>query len=253
MRNFSRFLLIGCLLALPVAAQRGGGMRGGGSHGGGGVHSGGGFHGGTGGGFRGGGFAGSGFRGYGGGGFYHGGFRGGFGGFRGAYFPRNRFFFGASFGLYPYAYPFYGYYGGGYPYSYYDYYGYPSSYYGYSPAPTYYGYDPSPAPVVMTYRTDPEPPPARIYEPPARSRPDVRDDAETARPQRDGRPIYLIALKNQDNIRAAEAYWVTGATLHYVTLQHEQRQAPLDLVDRALSYRLNRERHVDFRLPGADW
>ena len=59
--------------------------------------------------------------------------------------------------------------------------------------------------------------------------------------------------KDADNIRAAEAYWVTGATLHYVTLQHEQKQAPLDLVDRALSYRLNRERHVDFQLPAADW
>jgi hypothetical protein len=25
------------------------------------------------------------------------------------------------------------------------------------------------------------------------------------------------------------------------------------LVDRTLTYRLNRERHVDFRLPAADW
>jgi hypothetical protein len=41
--------------------------------------------------------------------------------------------------------------------------------------------------------------------------------------------------------------------LHYVTLQHEQKQAPLDSVDRAITYRLNRERHVDFGLPGAEW
>jgi len=274
MRNFSRFLLIGCLLALPVAAQRGGGGRGGGSHGGGGFRGGGGYHGGGGyrgggygGGFRSGGFGGSGFRGSGGygGGYYRGGFRGGYGGYHHGY-GRNRFFFGASFG---YAYPYYGYYGGGYPYygypySYYDYYGYPSSYYdyGYAPAPSYYdygnssaAYSSSPAPPVVIYNanTDPAPPPVRIYEPPVRSRSDVRDDAETAPPQRAGRPIYLIAFKNQDNIRAAEAYWVTGATLHYVTLQHEQKQAPLDLVDRALTNRLNRERHVDFGLPAADW
>ena len=114
-------------------------------------------------------------------------------------------------------------------------------------------YAPSSAPVVVSYRNDPAPPPVRIYEPPARSWSDVRDDAESAPQQKDGRPIYLIAFKNQDNIRAAEAYWVTGATLHFVTLQHEQRQAPLDSVDRALTYRLNRERHVDFRLPTAEW
>ena len=262
MRNVYRFLLIGCLLALPVAAQRGGGMRGGGSHGGGGFR-GGGFH--SGGSFRGGGgfHSGGGFRG--GGGFYGGGFRGGFGGFNHG-FGRSRFFFGAGFGVFPYAYPSYGYYDWGYPYygstySYNDYYGYPSSYYGYGyapapiyPAPTYYDYGSSPAPVVVTYNygNDAAPPPVRIYEPPTRARSYTRDNAEAA-PQNGERPIYLIALKNQDNIRAAEAYWVTGATLHYVTLQHEQKQAPLDSVDRALTFRLNRERHVDFRLPGADW
>ena len=267
MRNFLRFILIGCLLALPLAAQRGGGGRGGGgggSHGGGGgFHGGSGFRGGGGsygggGGFRGGGFGGSGYRGY-GGGYYRGGFRGGYGGYGRGYYG-NRFFFGAGFG-YPY-YGYDGYYGGGYPYygypySYYDYYGgYPSSYYGssYAPAPSYdYGYAPSSAPVVVTYRTEPAPQPARVYEPPAYSRSDVRDDTQSAPPRRVGRPIYLIAFKNQDNIRAAEAYWVTGATLHYVTLQHEQKQAPLDSVDRAISYRLNRERHVDFGLPGAEW
>jgi hypothetical protein len=62
----------------------------------------------------------------------------------------------------------------------------------------------------------------------------------------------LIAFKNQDNLRAAEAYWVTGGTLHFITLQHEQRQAPLDSIDRALTNRLNRERHVDFHLPATE-
>jgi hypothetical protein len=63
-----------------------------------------------------------------------------------------------------------------------------------------------------------------------------------------GPTLYLIAF--QDNsIRAALAYWTEGSTLRYVTLDHEQKQAPLASVDRALSERLNGERHVLFRLP----
>jgi hypothetical protein len=45
------------------------------------------------------------------------------------------------------------------------------------------------------------------------------------------------------------AYWVDGATLHYVSMDHEQKQAPLSSVDRDLSERFNRERNVTFRLP----
>ncbi len=60
--------------------------------------------------------------------------------------------------------------------------------------------------------------------------------------------LYMIAF--QDNsIRAALAYWTEGSTLRYVTMDHEQKQAPLASVDRALSERLNGERHVIFRLP----
>jgi hypothetical protein len=63
-----------------------------------------------------------------------------------------------------------------------------------------------------------------------------------------GPTLYLIAF--QDNsIRAALAYWTEGSTLRYVTPDHEQKQAPLASVDRALSERLNGERHVLFHLP----
>jgi hypothetical protein len=61
-------------------------------------------------------------------------------------------------------------------------------------------------------------------------------------------PIYLIASKDQ-TIHAAAAYWVDGRTLHYVTLQHEEKQVPLDSVDRGFSLQLNRERRVAFQLP----
>ena len=45
------------------------------------------------------------------------------------------------------------------------------------------------------------------------------------------------------------AYWVDGASLHYVTMEHAQKQAALASVDRALSERLNGERNVTFQLP----
>ena len=264
MRNVPQFLLIGCLMVWPLAAQRGGGHGGGGGGFHGGMGGGGGFRGGMGGGFRGGGFGGSGFRGF--GGFRGGGFRGGFVRFnRGFFFPRNRVFLSAG-GFFPFAFPFWGY-GGGFGdlYDYYGYYGAPVNYsnYGFAPTASYadYGsspaaYSSSPAPAVVIYNTNASPPApssVRVYEAPARSQSDVRDESDAVSPQREGRPIYLIAFRNQDNIRAAEAYWVTGATLHFVTLQHELRQAPLSSVNRALTYRLNWERHVDFRLPGTDW
>jgi hypothetical protein len=92
-------------------------------------------------------------------------------------------------------------------------------------------------------------PPVTVYEAPAR--PEIHEYPDPAPAPAGEKPIYLIAFKGQDNIRAAEAYWVEGSTLHYVTLQHEHKQAPLDSVDRAFSSRLNRERRVDFRLPSA--
>jgi hypothetical protein len=212
-------------------AQRGGG---GGSHGGGGGFSGGGFRGGSvGGGFRGG-FGGvSGFR---------GGF-GGYGGFRGGFYG----------GYYGYPYLGYGYgYGYGWP-GYWDsgYYGYPYGYgYGYS-SPAYYSYPSyTTSPGVMVVNPAPVAP---VYQ--ERATPVTREydqyGQEISRTGGGGAaasPIYLVAFKD-NTINAAAAYWVDGRTLHYVTLQHEEKQAPLDTVDRDLSMQLNRERHVQLQLP----
>jgi len=62
-------------------------------------------------------------------------------------------------------------------------------------------------------------------------------------------PLYLLAMKD-GTIHAVTAYWVDGATVHYVTMDHEQKQTPLASLDRSLSERLNRERNVTFQLPG---
>ena len=225
--------LIACfLLAAPVFAQRGGGHGGGGGGmrgGGGGMRGGGGFRGG-GGGFRGGG---GGFR---GGGFAGGGFRGG--GFRGG-FNRGFGFRGRSGFI-----PFYGFYGG-YGYSdpfFYD--SYPSSY-PYSNGYPYAGYGSS-SPSVMIISNSPygyaAAPPPEFVPPPEPPAP------PPAQEQKYETPLFLIAFKDS-TIRAVLAYWVDGTTLHYVTMEHEQKQAPLSSVDRDLSERFNRERNVTFRLP----
>jgi hypothetical protein len=218
-------------------AHGGGGFSGGGFHGGGGF-SGGGFRGGSG--FSGGGFRGGGsvFR---GGGF--GGFRGGFNngfrsfGFRGA--------FGAGF--WPYYYPSYGFGYSSWP-DYYDY-GYPAY-----PAYSYPAYQ-SGSNTTVVYPQQSAP--TTVYV--ERANPNLREYDEYGQEvQRQspsapssagsGSPIYLIAFRDH-SIRAASAYWVDGRTLHFVTQQHEERQAPLDTVDRDFSMQLNRERHVQFSLP----
>jgi hypothetical protein len=238
-----------------LAQRGGGGMRGGGGFGGGmrgGGFGGGGFRGG--GGFVGGGFRGGGFR----GGFVGGGFRGGFNrfGFRGF----NRFGFGFGGWGWPVVW------GGGYWPSYssgwgdpYDYPGaYPASY----AAPAMTSYYPAAYPaqqpaanpgnnVVVVYppmaSADSPSPLIREYDQygqEIRRAPAAVDNSASAS---GGSPIYLIAFKDR-SIRAANAYWVEGNILHYVTIDHQQREASLDNIDRALSEQLNRERRVAFSL-----
>jgi len=232
------------LFAGGMMAQRGGGGgHGGGMGGGGGFRGGGGM----------GGFGGGGFR----GGFGGGGFRGGFGGYGGygrGFYGGYGVGWGLGYGL--------GYWPGyyGYPYGldyyspYYDPYAYPSY-----PYPAYSYTSPR---VTLVYppaqqaqsatSTAPVQPVIRNYDqygqevkpgttPP---RPSVSSSASTSASS----PIYLIATKDQA-IRAATAYWVDGNTLHYFTMQREEKQIPLDSVDRAFSQQLNRERNVQFQLP----
>ncbi len=231
MKYVAQFL-VGCLLILPAYARSGGGHGGGGARGGGGFHAavGGGYHGTGGGGVRGG----------------YGGVRGGYGGYRGGAGLRygygyNRYRYGAGLSYWPwlYSYPYYGY---GYDYDpgYDSGYSYPS-----------YDYDNS-APVIVYPQ---QPPPQYYQQPPAPVHSQIHEYPDTSttpvvRPAGE-QPIYLIALKGQDNIQAAITYWLEGNTLEYINLQHQQKHVPLDSVDRALSSQLNRERNMDLRLPPA--
>ena len=243
-------ILMVCLVPFGVMAQRGGGGHGGGGFGGGG-------------GMRGGGFGGGGMR----GGFGGGGFRGGFGGYNG--FGRGFGYGGFGYGYGGYGWGLglgWGYPGWGYGYwpDYWDY-GWPDTYdssYGYPYANAYPNvseYNPSPN-VTVVY--GPPQPAYRVYSPPSQAATGGYD--QYGQPLRApsppvnsgwtnsngavGSPIYLIAFKDHI-IRAASSYSVSGNTLHYVTLEHEAKDVPLDSVDRAFSAQLNRERHVPFQLP----
>ena len=229
-------VLIGCvLLAIPGFAQRGGGHGGGGGHAGGGGMRGGGSVGARG-------FSGGGARSVGGirAGSYRGGFRGNYGGYR------NRFYGGLYYpGLYGYYDPFLWDYG---DYGYGSGYGDDSGYgYGYadSGAGGYPSYS-SPSPQVLIISNQTPPQPVTVQGPPA---PAAWNAGPSAQAQKYQDPLYLLAM-NDGTIRAVLAYWVDGATVHYVTMDHEQKQTPLSSLDHSLSERLNRERNVTFRLPG---
>lgn len=206
-------------------AQRRGGGGGAPARPGGGVRGGGGVPAGPGGGFRG-----------------AGGFRGGIGfsGYRGGLGYGSFGYRGYAGGYYqPYAYPAFGY-GLSYWPSYYNDYPYTYSYPVYQPAPN----------VTVVYPAQAPAAPATVYVERARPVSHEYDEyGQEVKPASNAAaPTYLVAFKDH-SIRAAEAYWVDGGTLHYVTLQHEQKQAPLDTVDREFSLQLNRERRVPFQLP----
>jgi hypothetical protein len=235
-------ILLCCVLATGLWAQRGGGGArgggGGGFHGGGGIsHGGGGFsHGGSIGAGVGRGTVGGGFR----GGTFNHGFNGGFHGFGG--FNRGFGRFGAGFGFYGGYWPYWGWGGGWYDPYWGDYgygYGYPyySSYY-YPDYSTYYPYY-STAPVVPANPQYSQP----VNPAPRQVAPGYRDEYGQARDV-----TYLIAFKD-GVIRAAVAYWPEGSTLHYVTRDHQEHTVPIAEVDRGFSERLNRDQRVPFHLP----
>jgi hypothetical protein len=63
--------------------------------------------------------------------------------------------------------------------------------------------------------------------------------------------IFLIAMKDH-TIFPAVAYWVEGDTLNYITAQGVRNRVSLDLVDKDFSKQLNKERNLDFALPGTN-
>ena len=92
----------------------------------------------------------------------------------------------------------------------------------------------------------------RLYQNPSHPYADAPGNT-AARPQPnsgDQPTIYLIAFKDHSIVQTL-GYWMEGATLHYVSVEHSLNQASIDLIDRDLSQRLNDERGLEFRLPAA--
>ena len=60
--------------------------------------------------------------------------------------------------------------------------------------------------------------------------------------------LYFIAFKDH-TIETATRYWSDRMMIHYMTPHGAHVQVRLELVDRDLSVRLNRERNLEFSLP----
>ena len=142
-----------------------------------------------------------------------------------------------------------------YTYAYPVYVGYPEAAYPAAPAPepapypaygTAMGAPPAPTTVIINqnFAAPVETPPptetVRVYNDPRRSA-----DNPVPDPQ-----YYLIALKDH-SVYSAVAYWVEDGTLHYITTPNIRNQTSLDLVDMALTARLNQDRGVTVSLPPA--
>jgi len=132
--------------------------------------------------------------------------------------------------------------------------GYPSyGYYGYDPY--YYGYDPyaynsypaySPPPVAPQQNYGYQYPQQGQGQPAPPPQPQTQPQSSYGNNQRQN--FYLIAF-NDHTIQAATAYKVEGDQIHWVTRDGEEKQAPLSSVDVQFSQQINRDRHVEFKIP----
>jgi hypothetical protein len=109
-------------------------------------------------------------------------------------------------------------------------------------------YPPAEQPPVVIINQYFRPEDAPRTAPPAVEEPQLTSAPPPASPQDDNAPLFLIAMKDH-SVYTARAYWIENGTLNYITTQGSQNSVSMDLVDRDLSRRLNRERNVAFGLP----
>ena len=102
------------------------------------------------------------------------------------------------------------------------------------------------APTVVIYTSQPAPAPVETAHPSMQVL-----QQETLQPAEEtpaSGDHYLFAFKDH-SIYSAVAYWVDGDTLHYFTSGDTHRQAPLSMLDRDLTDRLNHESGTALKLP----
>jgi hypothetical protein len=121
-----------------------------------------------------------------------------------------------------------------------------------------YGYSAQqPAPVVILnqkFGNDngyPPPPYGSAPQAPAAPAPPEDQNQPQAAAGESSSIIFLIAMKDH-TIFPAVAYWVEDSTLNYITAQGVRNRVSLDLVDKDFSKQLNKERSLDFALPGTN-
>jgi hypothetical protein len=106
-------------------------------------------------------------------------------------------------------------------------------------------------PVVRDYTNEnlPEPTGLQTYQAPIPNNPEgARTGTGTRSIDPDKPTVYLIAFRD-GNVYSAYAWWVEGATLHYVTTRYSHNRASVELIDSDLSQQLNVERGVEFKIP----
>jgi len=86
----------------------------------------------------------------------------------------------------------------------------------------------------------------RIYSAPA---PQPAASDEPAR-RIAARPAFYLVAFTDHSLRAAMACWRENGKLHYLTPQGEHKAAPLESFDQEFTEQLNRERGLEFTLPG---
>ena len=86
----------------------------------------------------------------------------------------------------------------------------------------------------------------RSYQAPIPSNPDPADVQYTPVSEQKA-TIYLLAYRD-GSIHGSLAYWIEGDTLHYITPHGSHNSASMDLIDKAFSEQLNRERKIEFSL-----
>jgi hypothetical protein len=143
---------------------------------------------------------------------------------------------------------------------------YGGGYYDYEAPPAPFGPDAAAAYQIQGYEQMTQPPVVIInqYFKPDTANPVLRDYSNVPLPAPgpqsqvnnddtaatgDQQVMFLIAMKDH-TIFPAIAYWVEGDTLNYITVQGTKNSASLDLVDREFSKQINKERKVEFGLPG---
>jgi hypothetical protein len=85
--------------------------------------------------------------------------------------------------------------------------------------------------------------------PPQLNPPAVEPRAQACAPVAQEDPVHFFIALKDGTVDVGVAYWVVNGTLHYLTLDGSHNQVSLDLINRAISARLNERGRVPFILP----